>query len=301
MEGIAGGRVIGAALSGGGVRGVVHIGVLKALHERGIFFDCISGTSAGAIVAALYATGYMPRQMEEIALGLKVREFIDLQLTAGDLFKQGIKNFLGKNDAYFWSQMPNGLIKGDKIEDFFRTLWRRRRLKHTHIPLAITAVDLLSADTVFFMTPQKTRAILNARYCTRAEIADAVRASIAIPGVFYPKRYKDMQLVDGAVKNNLPTDILHTMGADVIIAVDLGFAGKECGILKTAGDIMLRSIDIVNREVTLLKGEKYASVVLRPNTDAVDFTSETAVKAAVACGEKAVYDNWEEIESAMAV
>lgn len=289
------GDITGVALSGGGIRGLAHIGALQGLEELGIKIDCISGTSAGAIAAALYATGYTPSQMEKLALSLKLREFIDMQLTVGDLFKQGLKNFMGNNDAYFWSAMPNGLIKGRTIEDYFRKLWPGQRFKHTRLPLAITAVDLLSADTVFFVTPQQRRSILNARYCTRAEIADAVRASMAIPGVFYPKRYKDMQLVDGAVKNNVPTDILHSMGAQRIVAVDLGFTGRRCELLKTAGDIMLRSIDIMNREVTLLKAVKYADVIVRPQLGGVDFGTAAGVKQAMECGRQAVFEKTSEL------
>lgn len=285
-------KTVGVALSGGGVRGIVHIGVLQALEEMGVSINAISGTSAGAIVAALYATGFNPQQMEKIALNLRLKEFIDAKLTMGSMFKQGIKNFLGEKDGYFWSSLPHGLIKGDKIELLFRKLWQRRRLKDVRIPLAITAVDLLSADTVFFVSPQENRAILNARYATQAEIADAVRASIAIPGVFYPKRYKNMQLADGAVKNNVPTDILHSMGADFIIAVDLGFSGRECSMLKTAGDIMLRSIDIMNREITLLKSEKYANIIIRPQTENISFASDKSVRLAIECGRQAVQDNF---------
>lgn len=280
---------VGLALSGGGIRGAAHIGVLKVLAENNIPVDMIAGTSAGAVIAALYACGYRATEMEAMTEGLKVGELIDLKVTVGDLFKQGIKWMFGSKSR-FWSVLPTGLVKGDKVENYLGSLVQRRTVRDTHIPVAITAVDILSGDTVFFVTPREgSRAIQNAKYFTNTLLTEAVRASISIPGVFFPKKYRGLMLVDGAVKNNLPADILHHMGAEVIVAVDLGYSGQASEELKTASEIVLQCIDIMNREVTLLKGVQYADIVIRPEVFDISFKQADYLTQFVGRGAQAAW------------
>jgi NTE family protein len=288
-------RKVGLALSGGGVRGLAHIGVLKVLAEQRIPVDLISGTSAGSIVASMYACGYSPWQMEEIIGNLDMNELVDLNVTVGDLFKHGIKwMFNGK--FRFWSVLPTGLIKGEKIERYLFNLWQNRGMKDTRIPLAITAVDINSADTVFFLTPVGNRAILNARYFHNVSLTDAVRASISIPGIFYPKKFRDMTLVDGAVKNNLPTDILKHMGAEIVIAVDLGYDGQPNNEIHSVGEILIQCIEIMGREVTLLKSLQYADVVIRPNTYDVSLKKMKDALLCIQRGEQATRGQMDQIK-----
>lgn len=271
---------VGVALSGGGIRGTAHIGVLKVLVENQIPIDLISGTSAGAIIASMYACGYTPQQMQIMVQKIKMNELIDLNITVSDLLKHGMK-WLYSGMFRFWSVLPSGLIKGDKIEQYFYHLWQEKTVRDTVIPLAITAVDLNSADTIFFTSPVcKSRAILNARYYHNTSLTDAVRASISIPGIFFPKKYRSMTLVDGAVKNNLPTDILRHMGADVVIGVDLGYDGQANYDIKTVGEILMQCIEIMSREVTLLKSEQHADIIIRPNTYDINFKD---MKQAIVC------------------
>lgn len=290
-------RKVGVALSGGGIRGTTHIGVLKALTENNIPIDIISGTSAGAIVAAMYACGYTPRQMQQIVHTIKPSQLIDLKITVTDLFKHGIKWFMS-GMFRFWSVLPTGMIKGDKIERFFSELWHDRTVRNTKIPLAITSVDINSADTVFFTTPVPgSRNILNARYYHNTLLTDAVRASISIPGVFFPKKYRNMTLVDGAVKNNLPTDILRYMGANVVVAVDLGYAGQPNYDIKTVGEILIQCIEVMGREVTLLKSEQYADVIIRPQIYDIDFKDIKQADECIKRGEKALKEKLTEIKN----
>jgi len=262
---------VGVALSGGGMRGTAHIGVLKTLVDSNIPIDMISGTSAGAIIAALYACGYSPHQMQLMIQDIKMTELIDLKIHVSDLFKHGMK-WLVNGMFRFWSVLPVGLIKGDKIDQYFSSLWKDRTVRDTKIPVAITAVDINSADTIFFTTPVPgSRFILNARYYHNTLLTEAVRASISIPGIFYPKKYRGMTLVDGAVKNNLPTDILRHMGADVVIGVDLGYAGQPNYDIKTVGEILIQCIEVMSREVTLLKAEQYADIIIRPAISDINF------------------------------
>ncbi|MCX7779695.1 MAG: patatin-like phospholipase family protein [Negativicutes bacterium] len=275
---------VGLALSGGGPRGAAHIGVLKVLCDYKIPIDLIAGTSAGAIVAALYASGYSPSDMKAELDRLKLNELIDFKLPVSEIIKHGVKTFFKMR----WSSLPQGFIKGDKIEQYLGTWWQDCTVRNTRIPVAITAVDLNTGDTVFFTTPLPSfRKILNAKYFHNTRLVDAVRASISIPGVFFPKKYKGMTLVDGAVKNNLPSDILRQMGAEYIIGVDLGYDGSPNYQINTVGEILMQCIDIMNREVTLLKGEHYSDIVIRPATQDISSKDKRRFMLYVERGEMA--------------
>ncbi len=287
---------VGLALSGGGIRGLAHIGVLKALRAHGVPIDFISGTSAGAIVASLYATGYSIDDMESLAKKIEPTEFVDFNLTVSDFIKFGLKEMMSSSKR-FWAEVPKGLVKGKRIERYFSELWGEKTIRDTNIPLAITAVDIYTADTVFFVSPDLISfAPKNTRYDRIACIADAVRASIAIPGVFFPKKYRGMLLVDGAVKNNLPTDILREMGADIVLGVDLGYNGAPCYDIRVTGEVLLRTIDIINRELTLLKGAEYADYIFRPEVNAVSLTDMKSALAAIEIGERTVEQDWERVK-----
>ncbi|BBB93078.1 MAG TPA: patatin-like phospholipase family protein [Methylomusa anaerophila] len=289
-------KKIGVALSGGSIRGSAHIGVLQALNDHNIPVDFIAGSSAGAIVASLYACGYSPIQMKKLLQSLQVQELIDLKVTTADLFKHGLKWMLS-GKVHFWSVFPTGLIKGEKIERYLADLLQQRTIRDTKIPLAITAVDIISGDTVFFTSPlPNNRTILNARYYHNALLYEAIRASISIPGIFFPKKYRNMALVDGGVKNNLPTDILKYMGADVIIGVDLGYNGQQNYEIEKMGEVLLRCIEIMGREVTLLKGQQYADIMIRPQTIEVSFKDMKQALNCIYHGELATLEKIPEIK-----
>lgn len=288
---------VGLALSGGGIRGLAHIGVLKALRAHGVPIDCISGTSAGAIVASLYATGYSIDEMELLAKKIEPTEFVDFNLTVSDFIKFGLKEMMSTQKR-FWAEVPKGLIKGKRIEKYFSALWGEKTVRDTKIPLAITAVDIYTADTVFFVSPDCSLGFApsDTRYDRTARIDEAVRASIAIPGVFFPKKYRGMLLVDGAVKNNLPTDILREMGADIVLGVDLGYNGAPCYDIHVTGEVLLRTIDIINRELTLLKGARYADYIFRPEVDAVSLSDMKHALSAIEIGRQTVEMDWERVK-----
>lgn len=287
---------IGLALSGGGIRGAAHIGVLKSLLNHNIPIDMISGTSAGSIIAAMYACGYSPETMQEIAEKLKFNDLFDFKIKFSKLFRY-VVNWLFYGSVKFWSILPCGILKGNRCENFFTKLWGTRTVRDVNIPLAITAVDINSADTVFFTTPlANTRTILNARYFHNTSLTEAVRASISIPGILHPKKYNNMTLVDGAVKDNLPTDILHHMGANIIIAVDLGYSGHPNYRIETIGEIMMQCLDILEREVTLLKAEQHADIIIRPDVFDISFRDLRHIKHCIYRGEKFTNERIPEIK-----
>lgn len=293
--GLKGPPRIGIALSGGGLRGLAHIGVLMELERKKIPVHMIAGTSAGAIIAALYAAGWEADDMVTLAHNVKIHDLIDAKLSINQLVKYGMKwLFTGK--FRLLSVIPSGVVKGDRIEQYFQSLWGDMTVRDTQIPVAVTAVDLNTAETVFFMSPLRSQPeILNAKYDHNIALTDAVRASISIPGIFLPKSYQGMNLVDGAVKNNLPADVLRYMGADVVISVDLGYDGQPNFGIQSVGQVLMQCIEIMSREVTLLKGRQLSDWVIRPQTFDIAFRSQNDIDRCIERGRIAAQGDMAEI------
>ncbi len=180
---------VGVALSGGAAKGLAHIGVLKALEEAGIRIDYIAGSSMGALIGAAYASGIPIDTLEKIAVNTDWK-------TAAKLFVPGFST--------------SGLINGKKAKEFLYTFYGDKKIEDLPIPFAVTATDI-STGKLF---------IIN-----RGSLLEAVRASISIPIVFTPVKYKETFLVDGGVVNPVPIDVVREMGADYVIAVLVILAG----------------------------------------------------------------------------
>ncbi|MBN2258607.1 MAG: patatin-like phospholipase family protein [Anaerolineaceae bacterium] len=178
---------IGLALSGGGARGLAHIGVYKVLDDAGIPIDYISGTSMGAIIGACIARGIRPAEINAIAQKFsKTRQLIRMVDLAGG---------------------RRGLLSGKHVRAFLADiLGVDTDFKQLQIPLSVCSVDLDQGIEKVF---------------TKGNVLDAVMASIAVPGIFVPQVVNNHQLVDGGVKNNLPVDHVREMGAEFILAVDV--------------------------------------------------------------------------------
>jgi NTE family protein len=179
---------VGLALSGGGARALVHIGILRTLQEAGVPIDCISGASMGGVIAAAYASGIPIDIIEQKATKLsQMRELVKLiDLTTP----------------------RRGLLEGNRIRDFMAELFIDRTFDSLRIPLAIPAVDLIQAREVVF---------------TSGLVMPAVMATIAVPGLFKPVEIGEYRLVDGGILNNLPVDRTRQLGADIVIAVNAQF------------------------------------------------------------------------------
>ncbi len=179
--------VIGLALSGGGARGLAHIGVLKVLEREGIPIDCLAGTSMGGIVGAAYATGMSADEIEAEALKLTrprhLLRLIDVSIPRyGLMTGHGVQHYMNE-------------VLGESLE--FADL---------KIPLGLAAVDLISGQEVILR---------------EGSVVDAVRASAAVPIIFEPVEIGGWRLVDGGFLNNLPVDVARNLGAEVVIAVDV--------------------------------------------------------------------------------
>jgi NTE family protein len=175
--------VIGLALGSGSARGWAHIGVIRALEQAGIKPDLVCGASIGAVVGAAYALGELDR-FEQWALGLTGRtvfSFMDFKLAGG-------------------------MLKGERVIEFFRTRFSDRPIEALDMPFAAVATGLHSGSEVWLRT---------------GSTADAVRASMALPGLFTPAQRDGRLLVDGGLVNPVPVSLARAMGADIVIAVDL--------------------------------------------------------------------------------
>src|SRR4030042_1101668 len=180
------GLKIGLALGGGSARGLAHVGVILALEAYNIPIDIIAGTSIGSVIGGLYASGATIRQLEEVALSIKKSKTLFML------------------DPVF---PHSGLISGDRIEKMLNQFaLKDKTFDDLSIFFATVAADVESGAKV----------ILN-----QGKVIDAVRASIAIPGIFTPVKYGDYYLVDGGVVDPVPGDVVKMMGADIIIAVSI--------------------------------------------------------------------------------
>lgn len=177
---------VGLALSGGGARGLAHVGILKVFEKEGIPIDYIGGASMGGLIAAAYACGIPLSEIERKALDLshprKLIRLLDI------------------------SPERRGLFEGNRLRHYLAEIFLERHFETTKIPLTITTVDIVQAKEVVL---------------TQGLILPAVMATIAIPGVFKPYQMGSLRLVDGGVLNNLPVDRVAELGADFVIGVDV--------------------------------------------------------------------------------
>lgn len=177
-------KSIGIALGSGSALGSAHIGVIKSLSENNIPIDFIAGTSIGSMIGAFYACGCFD-ELEKFSLSIK---------------KKTVLSYLDMTIPY------KGLISGDKIYSLLKEFFQDRTIETLEIPFAAVSTDILSGEEIDIK---------------RGRVADAVRASISIPGIFEPPEINGKVYVDGGIVNPVPVNILREWGADIIIAVNL--------------------------------------------------------------------------------
>jgi NTE family protein len=208
---------IGLVLGGGGARGGAHIGVLRVLEQYRIPVDYIAGTSAGAIIAGLYASGYTVDEIEGAVRQMDWRDIFEDQTRRRERSfrrKRDDDLFLVKHKAGFSGgelKFPPGVVDGQKIDlllkRFTLPVVTVRDFDNLVIPYRAVAANLATGGVVVLGS---------------GDLALAIRASISIPVVFAPREIDDVLLVDGGISNNLPVDVVREMGADIVIACDIG-------------------------------------------------------------------------------
>ncbi|OGS21124.1 MAG: hypothetical protein A2252_05640 [Elusimicrobia bacterium RIFOXYA2_FULL_39_19] len=176
-------------LSGGGARGLAHIGVLKVLEEEGIPIDAVAGTSVGSLAAALYCAGIPIGKIEMMAEDIGWSKLSNLSTPS-------LVNML----------ITERLLSNEKLEKYIADNIGGKQFHELKIPFACVATDIRTGEKIIF---------------TEGNVAQAARASATIPGVFEPVEYRHRMLVDGGLVDNMPTDIAKMFNADIIIAVDI--------------------------------------------------------------------------------
>jgi NTE family protein len=276
---------VGLVLSGGGARGFAHIGVLRVLRELRVPIDVVTGTSMGSIIGGLYAAGYTDEELDKVVRGTDwdaifnnrpPRKELDWRRKEDDY--KNLSNFeLGIVDGGL--TLPRGLAGTQQLEFFLRSLSapgkRVRNLDQLPVPFATIGTDLESGKRVLL---QKD-----------ISLSTAMRASMSVPGVFPPVEVGGRLLVDGGVVDNLPIEAARAMGAQVIIAVNVGTPllprDKLNDVVNVAGQlILMMGLENVERSIASLRP---ADVLITP--DLADLGSSDFVKgeAIVAAGEAA--------------
>lgn len=234
---------VGLVLSGGAARGLAHIGVLKALEEQGVHIDAIAGTSMGAVVGGLYASGYSIEELEHLARTLDWQQALSDAPPRKDVpfrRKQDDRDFLVKQKLSFRDDgslgLPLGVIQGQNL-----SLLLESKLAHTAdirdfdklpIPFRAVATDIASGEKVVFR---------------RGHLPQVVRASMSIPAVFAPVELDGRLLVDGGMVDNIPVDVVREMGVDMAIVVDIGTPLRSRKQLATVVDVLNQSITLMTR------------------------------------------------------
>lgn len=204
---------IGLALGGGSVLGAAHIGVLRAMDEKGVVISAISGTSVGALVAGLYAFGVSINEIEEMALNHKWYDISSIRLSKLSLFAN------------------------DKLAAIIKKTLGEVNIEDAKIPLAIIATDIVSGERVVF---------------TKGSLADAVQASTCLPGIYAPVEIDGRLLVDGCLVDNVPISVLKDLGAKFTIAIDLS-TNRHFQKPENIIDVMSNAVDIAMNNATKLQ------------------------------------------------
>ena len=284
-------KKVGVVLSGGGAKGMAHIGVLKVLEKAGIPVDIVTGTSIGSIVGGLYAIGYNAHSLDSM---VRTQDWTYVITDKEDMRNQSLLDRKKQNTYLFNTGMTfgkrdrsgGGLIRGKNLAELFQKLFVGYTdsldfNKDLKIPFACVATNIMDNSEVVFHS---------------GRLPQAIRASMSIPAAFSPVRLGDMVLVDGGLKNNFPVDVAREMGAEVIIGVTLNGKPKTAeditGTMKIVGQII--DVNCVNKYA-----ENKALSDLWMNVDphgysTASFTSE-AIDSLVRYGEEEAMRHWDEI------
>jgi NTE family protein len=264
---------ISLALGGGGSRGYAHIGVLRSLEKEGFRIKAIAGTSAGGIVASAYAAGSSPDELEAVFAKVDQSKLFARSPEEGP-------GILGLSGA------------AKVLEDFFG----EKTFADLRIPCAVVAVDLKGSGEVIL---------------SQGRVVDAILATIAVPGVFPPKHYRDLELVDGAVLNPVPVTVARSLAPTLpIVAVVLEILNEEtrgfsniplpvpvpAGLVKRltrtrvaqAFNIFLQSVDIGSRKLAELRLlADHPDVIVRPDVSGIGVLDKVDVHDVILKGETA--------------
>ena len=233
---------LGLALSGGGIRGIAHAGVLKALEENNISIDYIGGTSSGSIIATLYAMGYSPYYI-----------YILFKRYAKDLVNQNAISTITILGSFMTSKKTrfSGFYTGEEIEKGFNEVALRKGIKKVSeikMPIVIPTVDVENSREYIFTNNLPDNIEDKEKYITDVPIGKAIRASSSFPILFSPCEYTKHKFLDGGILDNIPTIEVRKQGADKVLSVN--FKADDIEEESTVMDIIMRTIDIMGNKVS---------------------------------------------------
>ena len=251
----------GLCLSGGGIKAAAHIGALKAFEEENIKFDCVSGASSGSIIATMYALGYSSDEMwkmfKEFAPKIKYYQWSNIfKLVFGLIVKREIT--------------IDGLNSGKTIEKIIDDICANkntRNINEIKMPLLISMVEV-ETGTVYIASSKQVRTTLSdkTRYINDMPIGTAVRASCSFPVVFSPCKYKNLELIDGGTRENLPWRSLKLIGAEEVWGIEFNTIYKKTECCNNIIEMAVRSIELQGRELAVYENtgiDKLININLR--------------------------------------
>jgi NTE family protein len=238
---------VGLALSGGAARGIAHVGVLRVLEEHRIPIDVVAGTSAGSLVAAALAAGMTVAEIERLARSLRWRDVGRMTLSR------------------------LGIQSNSRMEEFARARLPITRFEDLKMPLAVVATDLHNGSAVVM--------------CGEGDVAFAIRASCALPGWYVPVTdERGRQLVDGGLVANIPTAAARSIGADIVIAVDVNTEGaKFVGPPHSVLGVILQAMLVIQRTAAIHQLQD-ADVVIRPRVGHLRWDEVTRADEFISAG-----------------
>ena len=240
---------IGLALGGGAARGFAHVGVIQVLEEAGIRPALVTGTSAGSLVAALYASGKSGTQLQQVAETMEEATIADWTLQI----------------------FTRGALRGEALAKYVNAQVGQKPIEAMVMPLGIVATDLNSGNEVLFQ---------------RGDTGTAVRASSAVPAVFQPVKVGTREYVDGGLVSPVPVRAARKMGAELIIAVDISTA-PEASAANGTLEILLQTFTIMGKSISSIE-LKDADVLVRPQLAGVSSADFSARRRSIEAGRQAM-------------
>jgi NTE family protein len=252
---------IGLALGGGAARGFAHVGVIQVLEENGIRPVLVTGTSAGSLVAAIYASGKNGAQLQRVAETMEEAAIADWTLPI----------------------FSRGMLRGEALARYVNTQVGSRLIEDMPMPLGIIATDLNTGKDVIFQ---------------RGDTGTAVRASSAVPAVFQPVKISGREYVDGGLVSPVPVGAARKMGADFVIAVDIS-SPPEGSLTGGTLEILLQTFSIMGKSINSFE-LRDADVVVRPALQGIASADFSARKRSIEAGRQAMLRAIPELKAALA-
>ena len=270
---------VGLVLSGGGAKGIAHVGVLKVLEKAGLKIDFIGGTSMGSIVGGLYAIGYDADSLQDLVLTSDWGKLLSDNIPRRDLSIEEKPD----HDRFFISfplqerkvKLPAGVVTGQNIENRFAELCTHisgiRDFNQFQIPFLCIGTDVETGQEMVFR---------------EGYLPSCMRASMAIPSVFSPMQIDGKLYVDGGVVNNFPADHVQAMGADILIGVDVGFQPKAADEEMNLIEVMEQTVFLASH-ARMMKNRELCDIFIKPDIAGYNTSSFTSGDSLIARGERA--------------